>query len=118
MDLKIIKFLHKLYHNNLPVYFNDYMPHLESRETQYNLRPHPLPVPRVTHVYAEFCLIYKLVEMKNKLASSNKLIFDKIVNRTHSHTAFSKYVINTMLDSYSYECILCPCAPVVEHNYC
>ena len=109
MDLKIIKFLHKLYHNNLPVYFNDYMPHLESRETQYNLRPHPLPVPRVTHVYAEFCLIYKLVEMKNKLASSHKLIFDKIVNRTHSHTAFSKYVINTMLDSYSYECILCPC---------
>ena len=109
MDLKIIKFLHKLYHNNLPVYFNDYMPHLESRETQYNLRPHPLPVPRVTNVYAEFCLIYKLVEMKNKLASSHKLIFDKIVNRTPSHTAFSKYVINTMLDSYSYECILCPC---------
>ena len=49
MDLKIIKFLHKLYHNNLPVYFNNYMLHLESRETQYNLRPHPLPVPRVTH---------------------------------------------------------------------
>ena len=44
--------------------------------------------------------------MKNKLASSHKLIFDKIVNRTHSHTALSKYVINTMLDSYSYECIL------------
>ena len=109
IDLKIIKFLHKLYHNNLPVYFSDYMPHLKSRETQYNLCPHPLPVPRVTHVYAEFCMIYKLVEMKNKLASSHKLIFDKIVNRTLSHTAFSKYVINTMLDSYSYECILYPC---------
>ena len=68
------------------------MPHLKSRDTQYNLRPHPLPVPRVTHVYAEFCLIYKLVEMKNKLASSHKLIFDKIV---HSHTTFSKYVVNT-----------------------
>ena len=100
MDFKIIKFIHKLYHNNLPVYFNDYMPNLESHETQYNLRQHPLPVPRVTHVYAEFCLIYKLVETKNKLGSSHKLIFDKIVNRTHSHTAFSKYVINTMLDSY------------------
>ena len=47
--------------------------------------------------------------MKNKLASSHKLIFDKIVNRTHPHTAFSKYVINTMLDSYSYECVLRPC---------
>ena len=45
------------------------MPHLESRETQYNLRPHPLPVPRVTHAYAESCLLYNL-------------ICDKIVNRT------------------------------------
>ena len=81
------------------------MPHQESRETQYNLRPHPLPVPRVTHVYTESCLLYKLVEMKNKLASSHKLIFDKIFNRTRSHTA----VLNTMLDSYRYECILCPC---------
>ena len=84
MDLKIIKFLHKPHHNNLPVYFIDYMPHLESCETQYNLRPHMLPVPRVTHVYAEFCLIYKLVEMKNKLASSHKLILHKIVNRTYA----------------------------------
>ena len=75
------------------------MPHQKSCETQYNLRPHPLPVPRFTHAYAESCLLYKLVEMKNKLAFSHKLIFDKIVNRTHSHTAFSKYVINTMLDS-------------------
>ena len=34
MDLKKIKFLHKLYHGNLPIYFNTYTPHLESRETQ------------------------------------------------------------------------------------
>ena len=70
------------------------MPHLEKHETRYNLRSHRLPVPRVTHVYAESCLLYKLVEMKNKLATSNKLIFDKIVNRTHSHSWFSKYVIH------------------------
>ena len=42
--------------------------------------------------------------MKSKLATSHKLILDIIVNRTHSHSAFSKYVINTMLDKYSYEC--------------
>ena len=30
MSLKLIKFLYKLYHNNLPIYFNDYMPHLEN----------------------------------------------------------------------------------------
>ena len=55
LKLKLIKFLHKLYHNNLPIYFNDYMSHLEKRETRYNLRSHRLPVPRVTHVYAESC---------------------------------------------------------------
>ena len=45
------------------------MPHLEKRETRYNLCSHQLPVPHVTHVYAESCLLYKLVEMKNKLAT-------------------------------------------------
>ena len=74
------------------------MPHLEKRETQYNLRSHRLPILRVihvhVHVYAESCLLYKLVEMKNKFDTSHKLIFDKIVNRTHSHAAFSKYVIH------------------------
>ena len=109
MNLKLIKFLHKLYHNNLPIYFNDNMPHLEKRETSYNLRSHQLPVPRVTHVCAESCLLYKFVEMKNKLATFHKLILVKIVNRTHSHSAFSKYVIHIMLESYSYECILNPC---------
>ena len=72
MDLKLIKFLHKLYHNNLPIYCRNYMPHLEKRETGHNLRSHRLPVPRVTHGYAESCLLYKLVEMKNKLATSHK----------------------------------------------
>ena len=52
---------------------------------------------------------HKLVEMKNKLATSHKLIFDKIVNRTHSHSAFSKYVLHIMLESYTYECILNLC---------
>ena len=75
------------------------MPYLKSRETQFNLRPHPHPFPRVTHAqYAESGLLYKLVEMKNKFAPSHKLIFDKIVNRTHSHSAISKYVINIMID--------------------
>ena len=81
------------------------MPHLESRKTQYNLRPDPLPV----HAYALSCLLHKLIEMKNKLATSHKLIFDKIVNRTHSHSAFTKYVINIVIDKYSYECVRNSC---------
>ena len=44
MDLQLIKFPHKMYHNklfnNLPIYFNDYIPRLEKSETRYNLRSH------------------------------------------------------------------------------
>ena len=70
-DLKILKFMYKLYHDELPIYFDNYRPFLEKIETQYNLRPAPFPVPQVTHVYAEDRSVYKLVEMKNKLAASN-----------------------------------------------
>ena len=64
----------KLYHNELPIYFDNYIPFLEKIERPYNLRPAPLPVPQVTHVYAEDRLVYKLVEMKNKLTASYKSI--------------------------------------------
>ena len=109
MDLKLIKFLHKLYDNKLPIYFDKYMPYLEARETKYNLRPHPLPVPPVAHAFAESCLLYKLVKIKNDLATYHKLIHEKIVKRTHTHSAFSNYVVNIMIDKYSYECIFYPC---------
>ena len=71
MDLKLIIVLHKLYDNKLPIYFNEYMPYLEARETKYNLRPQPLPVPRVAHAFAESCLLYKLVKIKIELATYN-----------------------------------------------
>ena len=109
MDLKLIKFLHKLYDNKLPIYFDKYMPYLEARETKYNLRPHPLPVPPVAHAHAESCLLYKLMKIKNDLATYHKLIHEKIVKRTHTHSAFSNYVVNIMIDKYSYECIFYPC---------
>ena len=85
------------------------MPYLEAGETKHNLRPHPLPVPRVNHAFAESCLVYKLVKIKNKLATYHKLIHTKIIERTHSHSGFSTYVVNIMIDRYSYECILYPC---------
>ena len=109
MDLKLIKFLHKLYDNKLPIYFNEYMPYLEARETKHNLRPHPLPVPRVNHAFAESCLLYKLVKIKNEFTTCHKLIHTKIIERTHSHSGFSTYVVNIMIDRYNYECILYPC---------
>ena len=88
------------------------MPYLEAREIKSNLRPHPLPVPRDTHAFDESCLLYKLVKIKNELATYHKLIHAKIIERpvrTHSHSGFSNYVVNIMIDRYSYECILYPC---------
>ena len=69
-----INFLHKLYDNKLPIYFNEYMPYLEVRETKYNLRPHPLPVPRVAHAFAESCLLYKLHRYMNMISACLKLV--------------------------------------------
>ena len=64
-DLKILKIMYKLYHNELSIYFDNYRPFLEKNEIPYNLCPAPLPVPQVTHVYADDRIVYKLVEMKN-----------------------------------------------------
>ena len=74
-DLKVLKFLFKLYHNELPPYFNIYRVHLEKNIVPYTLRP---PVPAVSHVYAESSLVYKLVVMKNRIAISDKLILRRI----------------------------------------
>ena len=63
-SLKILKFIHKLVHNELPLYFEVYEPHLSKIVTQYNLRAHPLPVPPVTDMYAESCIVYHLVKIK------------------------------------------------------
>ena len=101
--------MYKLYHNELPIYFDNYRPFLEKIETPYNLRPAPLPVPQITHVYAEDRLVYKLVEMKNKLAASYESILIKLEDITFSQLGFSKYVTNIMLERYSYNCFLNVC---------
>ena len=81
-------------------------------ETPYNLRPAPLPVPQVTYVYAEDRLVYKLVEMKNKLAASYESILIKLDDLTFSQLGFSKFVTNIILESYSYNCYLNVYVPV------
>ena len=76
-SLKIQKFLHKLAHNELPLYFKVYDPHFSKILTPYNLRAHPLPVPPVTHIYAESCLVYQLVQIKNSITINDILIIQK-----------------------------------------
>ena len=78
-------------------------------KTPYFLRPHPLPAPAVAHVFAESCLIYQLVAMKNEITLNDELILKKLDERSHSHAGFSLYVKNNMLNKYNFECQL---------NYC
>ena len=108
-ELKILKFLYKLYANDFPGYFDVYRPYLNKIETPYALRPHPLPVPQVAHVYAEASVVYKLVSMKNKIFLSEKLILQKLEEQSHTLTSFSKYVTTKMLNKYSNICIKHPC---------
>ena len=93
----------------MPPYFNSYRSHLEKIVTPYTLRPHPLPVPRVSHVFAEAGLLYKLVVIKNKFAASDEVISFRINDQSYSLIRFNQYVINKMVDSYSYVCVLNHC---------
>ena len=108
-ELKILKFLFKLYHNTLPPYFNSYRSYFEKIVTPYTLRPHPLPVPRVSHVFAEAGLLYKLVVTKNKFAASDEVISCRINDQSYSLIGFNQYVIKKMVDGYSYVCVLNHC---------
>ena len=110
-DLKILKFLFKLYHNELPPYFNIYRVHFEKNIVPYTLRPHALPVLAVAHVYAESTssLVYKLVVMKNRIAISDKLILRRIDDQSFSLIGFNQLVINGILSNYSYTCSLQIC---------
>ena len=94
----------------MPIYFDNYnYIFLEKIVTPYNLRPAPHPAPQVTHVSAEDRLVYKLVEMKNKLAASYEFILIKLDDITFSQLGFSKFVTNIMLERYSYNCVLNVC---------
>jgi len=113
-SLNILKFLHKLAHNNLPTYFELYRPYLQETITPYNLRSHLLPAPPITHVYAESTLLYQSVQMLNNISRNDKLILDKLVEKSHSFPGFSKYVTNRMIEKYNSECMVSNCY-VCEH---
>ena len=108
-SLKILKFLHKLAHDLLPPYFNIYRHHLIKIETPYTLRPHPLPALPVAHVFAESCLLFQLVAMKNEITLNDNLILRKLDERSHSHAGFSIYVKNSMIEKYNYNCTIIDC---------
>ena len=96
--LNKLKFLHKLFHNNLPSYFQTYWEHFTNLVVNYNLRSRVLPVPRIHHVYAESLFVYQLVKILNDFDS---LTIIKLRERSHSFSGFSTYVTRNFIEKYS-----------------
>ena len=83
-QLKILKFLFKLYHNTLPPYFNNYRADLEKIETPYSLRPHPL-ISRKIHDQSYSLTGFNQLVIKDIL-DSYSYICDLAQCRTCGHT--------------------------------
>ena len=96
--LNKLKFLHKLFHNNLPSYFQTYWEHFTNLVVNYNLRSRVLPGPRIHHVYAESLFVYRLVKILNDFDS---LTIIKLRERSHSFSGFSTYVTRNFIEKYS-----------------
>ena len=113
--LNKFKFLHKLFHNNLPSYFQSYWEHFTKSVVNYNLRSRMLPVPRIYHVYAESLFVYQLVKILNDFES---LIIIKLRERGHSFAGFSIYITRYLIDKYSDKKIVIsqPVLPVNEFD--
>ena len=98
--LNKLKFLHKLFHNNLPSYFQTYWEHFTKSVVNYNLSSRLLPVPRIHHVYAESLFVYQLVKLLNDFDSLIHVIV-KLRERSHSFAGFNTYVTRYFIEKYS-----------------
>ena len=96
--LSKLKFLHKMFHNNLPSYFQAYWEHFTQSLVNYNLRSRILPLLRRYHVYAESLFVYQTVKILNNFES---LIIIKLRERSHSFAGFSNYITRYLIDNYS-----------------
>ena len=67
--LNKLKFLHKLFHNNLPSCFQKYWEHFTNLVVNCNLRSRVLSVPRIYYVYPEWLFVYQLVKLLNDFDS-------------------------------------------------
>ena len=93
-----LNFLHNLYHNNLPAYFEGYWEHLTKTEQDYNLKSHIFPVPKIHHVYAESLFVYQMINILNEIDNSVIIIFKE---RSYSFPGFSNYVTFKFINNYS-----------------
>ena len=100
-----IKFLHKLFHSNLPSYFQTYWEHFTKSVVNYKLRSRMLPDPRIYHVYAELLFVYQLVKI---LFDFDSIIIIKLKERSHSFADSSAYINRYFIEKYSKKNVLSP----------
>ena len=69
--LAILKFYSKLNYNNLPHYFDNFMPHFLIGATNYNIRNPDLQLPRIRHELLRSPLRYQLISTLNETSPEN-----------------------------------------------
>ena len=98
--LAILKFYSKLINNNLPHYFEDFMPHFSIGAINYNLRNPNLQLPRIKHEFPKLSLRYQLI---NKLNETSSEILELAKNCTQS--IFINHVRESIVDGYRDTCV-------------
>ena len=98
--LAILKFYSKLISNNLPHYFDDFMPQFLIGATNYDLRNPNLQLPRIKHEFPKFSLIYQSI---NKLNETFPEILERAKNCTQS--IFIKHGRESIVDGYRDMCV-------------
>ena len=98
--LAILKFYSKLMNNNLPHYFDDFMPHFSIGATNYNIRNPDLQLPRIRHEFPRSSLRYQLISTLNETSPE---IMEMAKNCTQY--IFINHVRKSIVDGYRDACV-------------
>ena len=112
--LKVFKFYFKLSNNELPLYFDEYIPLIEPITRRYERRQYFLETYRVNHEYAKICLKYQLVNLLNMVneqyVNTNNMLQHSLTNVTLlSYINFSKFITDHTISTYSHRCTIINC---------
>ena len=100
-----LKFLFKLSHRSLPVYFYHFVSATGFNVHTHNTRHrHNIRTPKIKHEFRKKCLRFSIV---NTFNLSPSIILDKIY--THSFAGFCQYIKKYYLAKYDSTCIIQNC---------
>ena len=100
-----LKFLFKLSHRSLPVYFYHFVSATGFDVHTHNTRHrHNIRTPKIKHEFRKKCLRFSIV---NTINLSRSIILDKIY--THSFAGFCQYIKKYYLAKYDSTCIIQNC---------